>query len=566
MYGRIDIAGIRHKVKLYTLLAFDQDNFAESLKNEHTPVSEIRAKNHFTYLNGYLSHLNAKVIIIEDEYISNDYLHDYSYYYSTCFARYKKYCKRLHFFNLSFGKTEFDRLISHGSSEISIKEAYLGFLVVKPIPHSVIGFTVLKTYDTTASGSLDPRNFWATRLYTANLFGISLSVESLAFQEQDSVVSACATTSIWSMLHGAIKHADGSIALISQAEITSNGGYDSDGNRIFPNHGLELSQIADSIVKTGLVCEIKTINDATSWLLEDFDEDMVTLDPDSRSDTLSNSSSKEELQIQNERMPSEYVKKILNAYSSIGVPIILILSTDDDIHETHAVTVSGFFKKKPDTIDPKIPMSFLSDNIVKFYAHDDQWGPFVRILFLPENLLHTTWTESEGSAAYVSAIVISLYPQIRISYVDIEPIVRAYDRILSLILNKHIKGDLVWDIRLLLNKDYREQLKNDLNPPAEYPEKARLLTSNLPKYIWNASCYIEGKKTLDFAFDATGINQAMLGLHLVSHFDERLTDHVARSLEENRSDALFKLFRHNAGGRYYEFFLNEMNLLRGIGN
>ena len=91
-----------------------------------------------------------------------------------------------------------NNIINYGtlSVDISNKEAYLDYIVVKPIPNSVIGFTVSKTYDTTISGSLDRRDFWGTREYSANLFGVPLSINSLAFQELDSVVSACTTTAI----------------------------------------------------------------------------------------------------------------------------------------------------------------------------------------------------------------------------------------------------------------------------------------------------------------------------------------------------------------------------------
>lgn len=543
---------------MYKLLEFNEDNFAESLKNDATPPSLIRAKNQFGYLFGYLSRVGTRTIIVEEEYISNDYLQDYAYYYSTCFVKYKKYCRRLHFFSYKFDQVAFERLITHGSIEFSFKETYVGFIVVKPIPHSVIGFTALKTYDSTIGSSLVERDFWGTRQYHANLFGIPLTVKSLAFQEQDAVVSACATTAIWSMLHGAMRNADHTIVLKSQAEITADGGHDSDGNRIFPNHGLELPQISDSIAETGLQCEIKTIRDATSWLLEDYDEDLVQQGDDGLISQEETQSCEQSSYIQNDRIPTEYLKKILNAYSSIRIPLILIISTEDDEHETHAITVSGFLKEKPNVIQAKNPMSFSSNEIIKFYAHDDQWGPFVKISFEKDNLLNTTWTEADGSQVYVSAIVISLYPQIRISYVDIEPLVRAYDRILSMFLNEYIKEDLIWDIRLKLNVDYREQLKNEMNPPSDYPEKLGVLLTNLPKYIWNASCLIGGKKFLDFAFDATGISQAMLGLHLISHFDKPLTDHIVANLEANRNEKAFRLFRHDSGELYFDFLLNEL--------
>ena len=144
--------------------------------------------------------LEAKTIVIEPEYISKDYLHDYTSYYSLCYKEYPKVCSRVHFFSLDFNKRDFEILINNGSPSVDIRNSYLGFIVVRPIPNTVIGFTVLKPY--VHSTGFNQRNFWGLKKYPVHLFGIKLEVESLAFQEQDSVVSACATAAIWSMLQG----------------------------------------------------------------------------------------------------------------------------------------------------------------------------------------------------------------------------------------------------------------------------------------------------------------------------------------------------------------------------
>lgn len=541
---------------MYQVLEFNEDNFAHCLHHEkYTSVGEIRSKKHFDYFLRYLNDIQVKTIVIEENYVSKDYLHDFTAYYSLCFEGYPKVCKRIHFFQLEFDEKVFDHLITYGSHELSIKESYLGFIVVKPIPNSVIGFTVLKTYDNSTSSSFDARNFWGTKNYPVNLFGIPLEVRSsLAFQEQDSVVSACATAAIWSMLHGAVKNSNHSITLKTPAQITSDAGSPSDGNRVFPNHGLEIRQIGEAILRAGLVCDIRSIDDGGSWLLDEEPENTEAAEDISEGQI----EEKHTDSLKNDRVPKEYIQKIINAYSGVGIPIILILSiSEQEEHDYHAITVAGFVKKKPIAIEPKTAMSFLASNIYKFYAHDDQWGPFVRLRFREDNLLSTTWSEIDGCDVAVTAIIIPLYPKIRISYVDIEPLVRGYDTLLSLFLNKYIKKDLVWDIRVLLNQNYKEELQLELNPPSDYPEKLHLLTQSLPKYLWVADCYIAENKFLQIIFDATGVSQAMLGLQVIIHNDD-LKSLIIDALEQNKNEESFNVFEHHAGEKYYNFLLDEL--------
>jgi hypothetical protein len=502
---------------LYTLLPFTEDNLASSLVNNFTFLPEIKRKSHFAYLLQYLNDINAKTIVIEDKYISKDYLHDYTSYYSLCFEPYPKFCKRVHFFELDLSEEIFNSLIMGSQFDIDYKGSYLGFVVVKPIPHTVVGFTVLKTYPDSSE-----RTYWGIKNYAVNLFGLDLNVKSLAFQEQDTVVAACATAAIWTMLHGAVQNCNHTILLKSPSEITRDAGNSSDGNRLFPNKGLEISQICESISKAGLVSEIKS---------ENIDS-----------------------------IRADHLRKFLNAYSATGIPLILVIRIlkNEKLHGLHAITVCGFYKEKPAAIDVKDEMSFMSDRITKFYAHDDQFGPFARIKFDTTGNLITPWNEDDpiNNQVLIESIIVSVYPKIRISYEEIEVIVRAYDFILSNFFNEYVTSDLVWDIKLLLNRDFKKYLQA-LNT-AEYPNKIDLLTENYPRYIWIASCHIGEERILDFTFDATGVNQAMLGLNIISHLDEDLNKYVIENLLENKTAASLDVFDSPSCEQYYDFLLEEM--------
>src|SRR6218665_1183903 len=279
------------------IFKYSEDTLAIALSNKYTPPEVIAQKNHFLYLKNYLSddEMGAKTIVIEENYISKDFLHDYASYYSLCFEVYPKFCRRVHFFRNNFDLDRFNEVIV--GQELDNKdfwEHYLGFVVIKPIPVTVLGYTVLKTYSNT--GSFDNRNFWGTRNYKVHLFGNEIDINSLAFQEQDSVLSACATTAIWSMLNKAA--IDFHTILKSPSQITKDADNTSlDGSRLFPNKGLNLLQICQAILNSGLVSEIKQPN----FVANHFGNQINIVN-------------------------NQYLKKILNAYSPIGIPIILIIN------------------------------------------------------------------------------------------------------------------------------------------------------------------------------------------------------------------------------------------------
>jgi hypothetical protein len=142
------------------LLQYSADNLAIALSNNYTSPSAVLNKDHFIYFSDYLGvdGLFAKTIIIESDYISKDYLHDYATYYAFCFENYPKFCKRVHFFSNEFTLDYFQSvLIDVDNANTDFWSSYLGFIVVKPIPTKNIGYTVLKMYDSTDD---NPRYFW----------------------------------------------------------------------------------------------------------------------------------------------------------------------------------------------------------------------------------------------------------------------------------------------------------------------------------------------------------------------------------------------------------------------
>ena len=218
-----------------------EDLWSLFAKYAKTKIENIDGKLHKIYFEGYLESVRAglKTVIIEEVYVDRDFLEDYSAYYARCFQDYGRFCARFHFFSLTFDEQSFFSLLEGNESAISVedlKKNYLGFVVIKPLPDAIIGRTCLAVYEDDGKR----RNYPAIRDYPVNLCGINLSVKSLAYQEQDTVVAACATSALWSVFHSTgmlFQH-----EILSPVEITRRATeYVPIDNRAFPSSGLTLT-------------------------------------------------------------------------------------------------------------------------------------------------------------------------------------------------------------------------------------------------------------------------------------------------------------------------------------
>jgi len=214
---------------------------------------DILTKRQVGYIFNYLNRLDAKNVLLEFEYVDKDFLEDFSRYYAKRYGNDGHKCARMHFFacpldhgmvsEILAGGPEADKLMR------TLQASYLGFMVIKPLPKTFIGKTCLKVMEDESTNEKRKRRL--SRQYKVDLFGISLSVESLAFQEQDKVIAACATTAIWSALHALQWHSIRSVH--SCSEITMNALNDRNGSsNSFPNTELNAEQMLRSIHAEGL--------------------------------------------------------------------------------------------------------------------------------------------------------------------------------------------------------------------------------------------------------------------------------------------------------------------------
>jgi hypothetical protein len=362
-----------------------------------TDIANVENKTHCLYFEEYFRIIGASTMIIEKCYVDHYFMDDYAGYYVCCFKDYERCCTRLHFFSENFDDKAFEAILEGSPGTLSherFEEGYLGFVVVKPLPKTIIGRTCLKTFPDDGGR----RNYPITRTYRVNLFGVNLKVESLAFQEQDKVVAACSTSALWSVLQGTGKIFHHHIP--SPVEITRLATEHSPPvppeTRPLPNNGLSVTQIAHAIKSLGLAPFF--INPANAHLLKN------------------------------------------NVYGYLGchIPMLMTIALVDFCGKgnkfprmrrgTHAVAITGYslgdrkaipFRMREDAYDYLSQASAID----KFYVHDDQVGPSVRMEFKNEPIefdtpdgdrrrveysLTTSWRCNISQTGYVRAIPLVL--------------------------------------------------------------------------------------------------------------------------------------------------------------
>jgi hypothetical protein len=464
----------------------------------------LQTKQHKPFLDGYLAELGARTIVVEPDYTDKDYLQDYAGYYVSCFHGYARKTARFHFFSNTFDQAALEGLLAGDNQHLNmamLQEAYQGFVVVKPLPQTILGRTCLKTYPSDNGR----RNFPVVQDYAANLFGLQLKVSSLAFQEQDSVAAACATSALWSCFHATGRHFHHPIQSpteITRAALISLPTSEVPETRAFPNRGLSPTQMANAVNAVGLDPQI--------------------------------------LGATNEHL----VKSVLYAYLKGKIPIIFGIDLlEFDAADAakpfltmgkHAVTVGGY-SLGLDSPVPHGPTAFKlrASRIDKFYVHDDQLGPFARMTFKSEavagsgtvNYMSTDWTSPSGRPSVIAMpkiMVLPLYRKIRVPFKIVHDAIVELDDYLETMRLQFLAANErpEWDIYLCTGAEFKSEV---LAGKAGYGADAAIaLKAPLPKYLWRATASVAGNIVCDFLFDATGLEQGSLLLLAKIHSSDLL--------------------------------------------
>ena len=291
------------------------------------------------YLQVYLREISCQTVIVENHYIDRVFMHDDAIYYVRSLRSYPNFTKRLHFFKQAFDCTRWSEMIDmagrgeHSVIQNHLQDCYLGFSVIRPLPDSPVGRTVLPAISPHAPTET-ASSFETTRRHNVHLAGFSLHVDGVPFQSQDQGVSACATTALWSALDCVA--ATEEITVSSPASITEAATrYPLQEGRPFPNEGLTVRQICEATRAAGfspLVIQGKSIADDAVQIF---------------------------------------------SYARSGFAPVLALHPTDGEREGHAVCCVGLRNGPPQPqTDPTRMFREASSRLRGLYIHDDRLGPY----------------------------------------------------------------------------------------------------------------------------------------------------------------------------------------------
>ena len=128
---------------------------------------------------------------------------------------------------------------------------------------------------------------------------------------------------------------------------------------------------------------------------------------------------------------------------------------------------------------------------------------------------------------------------------------------MTLFFDDKIIADLIWDVKIDLSESFKTHIKST---GLDEKEKISILTNNLPKYIWIATCYVGTHKVFEFTFDATDVSNGMISKHLICYLPVEWRKILLEFLNRNKNYFLDKqIFKHWASIDYYEFLINKFS-------
>ncbi|BBO77461.1 hypothetical protein DSCW_48780 [Desulfosarcina widdelii] len=271
----------------------------------------------------------------------------------------------------------------------------------------------------------------------------------------------------------------------------------------------------------------------------------------------------------------ELLKAATYAYLKCKIPMLFgFLLMDKSGKEPmplglHAVAITGFSLGEPAPI-PYGRTGFLSiaSRIDKVYSHDDQVGPFSRMVLNYDTIkmdngnavktILSSWGGSDRKLDRIRAIptilLIPVYNKIRITFQTIQETITHFDRIIETFrLNKVLpfKERLVWDIYLTTVNE----VKSGMLSSKKWRNKLRLqvLMQSMPRFIWRATAFCKGQYVIDLLFDATDLEQSPLLFNAVG-YDE---DFFETLIDLSRQDDLPAVLKDPMFLRILEWFSNQ---------
>jgi hypothetical protein len=267
------------------------------------------------------------------------------------------------------------------------------------------------------------------------------------------------------------------------------------------------------------------------------------------------------------------LKSSIFAYLRGGIPVLLLLALFDAQSiphqrlDLHAVTVTGFGVQPGETPDRVGERGFLSraGTIDRLYAHDDQVGPFARMILdgeyveeckdegipIPLFSLSTNWQTRLIPMGKIRAVpltvLIPLYHKIRIPFSRTEDAVIEFDSFLEELRLAQLlpfTDRLVWEVYLTTVNDMKKGILSNSSLAPRLRQE--FLTRSQPRFMWRATATHKDVEVLDLLFDATDIEQGRLFVTAIE-YDLALSRVLRKIAEPETLDGVLQVLEPTVG-------------------
>lgn len=541
---------------------YHNSNVISPLFNDHNILKNICK---------ILEIIEAQSVILEYDYVDRTYLQDFQRYHLSCYQHYKKTCLRLHFFKENWQKNQLTLdFINSDKYHFNNNENYLGNIIIRPLPNAFIGRVHLKISDNQFCKLIDSpvveqkllKIFKINPEVSAHLFGVKFKLNSLVYLQQDRSIGACSPTSLWIALNALKEKWDlGEIPAISQLIEMNTNTYDT-GNRSFPNSGLYIPQIEYLIKKFHLEPDYIS----PKKFFYGFEEliyaylrhriPIILIIELWQSTNPNDDKSKHN---------SEFftLKENQNSESKIYYDLPNI---------SHMCVISGIIIDEKPKVDSQNIRIFQKNQLKHLLIHDDRIGPYqiastMKIELIDgykrvKDLLKIEYQNSilpASSFWAISGILIPTHPKIRVSYQNAKQLYINFFHSLTSICEIHISqikeqiqnirmkkvisledndiitklfgelnfykifnqihDNIICDMYLSTTNEFKSQVLHDYEYIRSPDIKWKIVSDNLPRFVWIISCSIKTKDNwiFDLIIDATDIDPPYLFYRIYLH-------------------------------------------------
>jgi hypothetical protein len=424
-------------------------------------------------LKGHIDQLIDDVsFFIEAPYIDKVYRDSYYHYFSSKLGNYKKDCIRISVFKGTITEESFRDV---GQTK-SLRENYLGFLILRPTTPNIIGRSVISPKAVKHSGFLA---VMATVGATAN--ALKFEVEGFPHSSQDMETITCAETSVWAIMeYFGYKYAEYKPVLPSRIIKALR---NISAERQIPSKGLNIQQMAFALKEFGFATRI--------YGKDDFGDEF---------------------------------KKLFSVYIESGIPVII--AVDNRHHHPggnigHALLAIGHETIDDNAIDSllvsKETDNFINEEIgqkkIQFYDHDDIKKKYV---FVDDNMPTYSMNDFNTPATHypdkdwhnceITYFIVPLHPKIYLEAFE----AKNFSKQILLSKFKIPPGtEIYFRYFLTSSRSYKHYVALESNMQADIREM--IIETQMPKFIWIAEIsekmLIKQRKAKGFVIiDATEAN------------------------------------------------------------